>query len=132
MAKKVFWIILTVIALLAGAYLIILRLAPNAIPTNMPIIGKLTCPYPVKIAGSSMSPALQEGARLTFDRCSGDKLNLQLNTIIAFQEGETVRISRIIGKNTGNTNVIYKTAQDAKPNNFIDVPASDIIAIYKK
>ena len=133
MVKKIIWAIVIVVVLLVAAYLVILRFAPRAIPTDTPVIGKLTCPYPVGIAGDSMAPALQAGTRLTFDRCSGgDKSNLSEGTIIAFEESGTVRISRVVEKTFNGENVIYKTAQDARPDTFIHVPASDIIAVYEK
>jgi len=132
MAKKLLWGAGIIIVALVIVYLILLRLAPNVIPADIPLLGKLTCPYPVSIAGNSMAPALPAGTRVTFDRCARDKSNLSAGTLVAFQENGTVRISRIIEKTEETPNVIYKTAQDGKPGTFIHVPASDIIATYIK
>lgn len=132
MVKKVLWIVVAIIFILVVGYVLLMRFAPTAIPANIPVVGKLTCLYPVSIAGSSMSPALPAGTRATFDRCPEDKLNLASGTIIAFKEDKTVRIVRIIEKSVGTSEVIYKTSQDGKPGVFIHVSASQIIAIYNK
>lgn len=132
MIKKVLWIVGTIIFVLIAGYLLLMRFAPNAIPTNVPVVGKLACPYPVSIAGSSMSPALPAGTRVIFDRCFKDELNLSSGTVIAFEEGKTVRIARIIEKSAGTSEMIYKTSQDGKPGIFISVSASQIIATYDK
>jgi hypothetical protein len=132
MIKKVFWTVGTVIVLFVAAYLLLMRFAPTVIPANIPVVGKLTCLFPVNIAGSSMSPALPAGSKVVFDRCPEDRLNLSSGTIIAFKEGKIVRIARIIEKNTGASEVIYKTSQDGKPEVFIHVSASQIIATYDK
>jgi signal peptidase I len=130
--KKIIWVIVAIIIALILVCLVILRVAPNSIPTDTPIIGKLTCPYPVKISGGSMEPALATGKRIIFDRCRMDKSNLSVGIIIAFEEGGVVRISRIIERIVGETVTTYKTAQDSNPNVFIHVPASDIIATYQE
>lgn len=130
--KKIIWVIVAIIIALILVYLVILRVSPNSIPTDMPIIGRLACPYPVKVAGGSMEPALSAGKITTFDRCRTDKSNLPVGIIIAFEEGGAVRISRIIERIVEKTVTTYKTAQDSNPNVFIHVPASDIIATYQE
>lgn len=132
MVKKILWLIGSLIILVVAAYFIMMRFAPTSIPVNMPIIEKLTCPYPVKIAGNSMSPALPAGTRVTFDRCVDDKLNLAPGTVIAFQENSTVRISRIIEKSANTPQVIYKTSQDGRADAIFQVEAGQIVAVYNK
>lgn len=131
MVKKVFWIVGAAVVLIVVAYNMLMRISPNAIPVNIPVVEKLTCLYQVNVAGNSMSPALTAGSRVVFDRCFNDKLNLPSGMIVAFKEDKTVRIARIIEKNAGGSDVIYKTSQDGKPDVFISVPANQIIAVYQ-
>lgn len=128
--KKIFWTILSILIFMLVGYLLLMRFAPNAIPTDMPVIGKMFCSYPVRISGNSMSPALESGKVINFNRCMDDKSNLSAGTIIAFQGEGVVRISRIIEKISGTAEIQYKTAQDNRANDFIIVNANQIIAIY--
>lgn len=129
--KKIIWTIVIIIIVLIVGYFISLRFSPNFIPADTPIIGKFTCPYPMKIAGNSMAPTLTSGTRITFDRCVSDKSNIAVNTIVAYEDNGVVRITRIVERTFEGTNVIYKTAQDGKASTFVHVPATDIIATYQ-
>ena len=117
--------------MIIAGYLLMLRFAPASISTKIPVIGKMFCSYPVRVSGNSMSPALESGEVINFNRCMDDKSNLSVGTIIAFQGEGVVRISRIIEKLFGSAETQYKTAQDNRVNDFITVSASQIIAVYQ-
>lgn len=82
MIKKAVWIIVIIVFIIVIIPLAIRRFSPTTKLPNIPIINKITCFYPLKVSGNSMSPALPVNTTVNFNRCFDNKDNLPIGTIM--------------------------------------------------
>lgn len=88
-------------------------------------IAEIACSFPVKVSGDSMSPLLEDGKTVVFDKCF-DEEDLEVGVVITYVDGTVQRIG-IIRNVEGE---VYKVSNETKQENIRDVRFDDISAIY--
>lgn len=99
---------------------------------SIPGMNKVTCQFPVAVAGNSMEPAIKAGSRMTFNKCFKDKENLAIGTVILYSGERGSTISRIKEKISQQDRFVYKVNQDNRPDAVFEVQPERIIGILEQ
>ncbi len=92
-------------------------------------LSSVACAYPVKVAGDSLAPYLNEGETKLFDKCFSVD-DLQPETIIAWQDEAAVRLGIISKINKLDSEMVYEVVQPNRPDRVNVVTFSAIVAFY--
>ncbi len=130
--KKILSIIITVVVLAVAGIFIAGRFFGVTAFQSMPVVGDISCAYPVAIGGDSMEPAFESGSRMVFNQCVEDKENLPAGTVIVFKEGGTAKIYRIKDRFQKNGEVFYRIGRDNRGDETTEVSGGEIIAIWNE
>jgi len=131
--KKVYIILSIIIAVIA-----LLFLTFRFMPAQYIIgilgdnnISSLACSYPVRIAGDSMEPDFRSDQTAIFNKCFTQD-DLTIHKIIAFQNGDVIRLGIINSVENLPGGLTYKVVQSNRRDSVSDVSYNQIVAIYKK
>jgi hypothetical protein len=106
-----------------------LRRNGSFVPGNF---NEIKCIFPVSIRDNAMEPGLKEGISVIFNKCIENINNLEVDTIVVFNDEDGMRrIGRIKESLNQSGRIFYKINQDARPNDDYTIPAKDIVAINK-
>jgi hypothetical protein len=132
--KKIYLVLS--IVFLAGVFVFLaFRFMPAKYITgllgNDNTVSSLACSYPVKVAGDSMEPYFTSGQMAIFNKCFTIE-DLVADKVIAFTDGNVVRLGVIDTiKNLADENV-YKVSQPNRQDRMSDVLFGQIMAVYEK
>lgn len=122
-------LVLVIIGLLASPLWI--KFLPNEallpIINNIPGTEKVLCQYPVNVSGESMSPIVQPGSNLVFDRCY-DLSELNEGLLILFKDDSSLRLG-IIRHILPTEPPIFKVSGEKSPDRLQDITTTNIVAI---
>ena len=132
--KKIY-IILSIIAAVIILAVLIFRFMPAKYITNIlgsdNTVSSLACSYPVRIAGDSMEPYFKNGQITIFNKCFTQE-DIIVDKIIAFKDGDVVRLGIINSLENLAEGLTYKVIQSNRQDKISDVLYNQIIAIYKQ
>lgn len=98
---------------------------------SIPGVGQIACQLPTTVSGNSMEPTIKAGSRVTFNKCSKNKENLPVGTIIVYSGERGSSISRIKERIPEQDRFIYKVSQDNHPDAAFEVRPDSIIGILE-
>jgi len=132
--RKIYIILLITAAVIVSVFLIF-RFMPAkyiaGILGDDNNISSLACSYPLRIAGDSMEPDFKSGQTVIFNKCFTQD-DLAIHKIIAFEDGDVVRLGMINSIENPPKGLTYKVIQPNRGDSVSDVSYNQIIAIYKK
>lgn len=132
--KKIYIILSIIVAIIILIFLIF-RFMPAKYITGIlgddNTVSSLACSYPVRIVGDSMEPHFKSGQITVFNKCFTDN-DIIVNKIIAFKDGDVIRLGIINSLENLPKGLTYKVTRSNRQDKISDVTKNQIIAIYKE